>query len=89
MLNQSIETLLVGRMTSIGTTFIPVIFTDAQTGEHFRIVLYAIVVPKLFMGMFIGRSARFLGSEAWGPEGVMFTFDFGQGGVKKVRGIGL
>jgi hypothetical protein len=78
-------------MTSIGTTFIPVIFTDAKTGERIRVVLYALVVPKLFMGMFIGasKSAGFLQSSGWGPEGVMYTFDFGQGGVRKIKGIGL
>jgi hypothetical protein len=74
-------------MKSIGTTFIPVILTDAQTGEKIRIVLYAIVVPNLFMGMFIGGSSKFLKSSSWGPEGIMYTFDFGPGGVKQVKGI--
>jgi hypothetical protein len=75
-------------MKSIGTTFFPVILTDALTGERIRIVLYAIVVPNLFMGMFIGGSAQFLESQLWDSDGVMYTFDFGQGGVRKVKGIG-
>ncbi|KAF9471774.1 hypothetical protein BDN70DRAFT_767240, partial [Pholiota conissans] len=41
-------------MTSIGSTFIPLILTNRTTGKKFRVVLYAIVLPKMFMGMFIG-----------------------------------
>ena len=74
-------------MRSIGTTFIPVIFTDAQTGESIRVVLYAIVVPSLFMGMFIGMSVNFFKSQSWGDGTVMHTFDFGRGKERKIRGI--
>jgi hypothetical protein len=74
-------------MTSIGTTFFPFILSDAETGEQMKIVLYAIVVPRLLMGMFIGRSADFCKMEEWSSEGVMYTFDFGQRGVRKVKGM--
>ena len=72
-------------MKSIGTTFFPVILTDALTGERIRIVLYAIVVPNLFMGMFIGASAQFLESQLWDSDGVMYTFDFGQEGLQDLN----
>lgn len=85
---QSITTLTgSGSMTSLGTTFFPVILTDAETGEQIRIVVYALVVPTLFMGMFIGRSAEFCREEWWEFGSVTFTFDFGQGGVRKVKGM--
>jgi hypothetical protein len=84
--NQTIETITGTAMTSIGTTFIPIIFTDEETRERIRVVLYAIVVPKLFMGMFIGRSSGFIESEAWTFGAVTYKFDFGQGGVRKVKG---
>jgi hypothetical protein len=77
MSNQTIETLTVGPMKSIGTTFIPVVFTEMQTGESFRVVLYAIVVPNLFIGMFIGQSARFIKAMERGRRGIIYTFDFG------------
>jgi hypothetical protein len=84
---QSIEMIAGGPMTSMGTTFFPVILTDKETGERMRIVLYTIVVPKLFMGMFIGRSADFCKEEMWSSGGVVFTFDFGQAGERKVKGM--
>ena len=87
MANQTITTITNKTMKSVGTTFIPVILTDAQTREKIRIILYAIVIPNLFMGMFIGGSSKFLKSSSWGPEGIMYTFDFGQGGVRQVKGI--
>ena len=39
------------------------------------------------MGMFIGGSSKFLESSSGGPEGIMYTFNFGQGGVRQVKGI--
>jgi len=85
--DQTIQTLTSGPMKSIGTTLIPVIFTDEETKEKIRVVLYAIVVPNLFMGMFIGGSVGFLESQAWSFGKVIYTFDFGEGGVRKIKGI--
>ncbi|KAF8188740.1 hypothetical protein BJ912DRAFT_1143343 [Pholiota molesta] len=50
---QAVATLTAGDMRSIGTTLFPLLLTDYTTGEKFRIVLHAIVLPNLFMGMFI------------------------------------
>jgi hypothetical protein len=62
-------------MVSVGTTFLPFILTDAETGERMRVVLYAIVVPKLLMGMFIGRPNDFWKGEVWsGRCDVHFRF---------------
>jgi hypothetical protein len=61
-----VETLGGGDMRSIGTTFLPLILTNYTTGEKFRIVLHAIVLPDLFMGMFIG----------FGGDGVVSTMEY-------------
>jgi len=74
-------------LTSIGTTHFPFIISDADTGEKLRIVLYAIVVPRLLVGMFIGNPVDFLHSQKWHSGDVTFTFDFGQGGRRNVKGI--
>ncbi|KIL54592.1 hypothetical protein M378DRAFT_1052863 [Amanita muscaria Koide BX008] len=84
---QSVELLMGGPVISVGTTFLPFILTDAETGSRMRIVLYAFVVPKLLMGMFIGRPNDFWREESWASGGVTFTFDFGQGGVHRVKGM--
>jgi hypothetical protein len=84
---QSIEMIAGGPITSIGTTLLPFVLSDADTGEQLRIVLHAIVVPRLLMGMFISNSVDFLRLQAWSPKGVMFTFDFGQGGQRRVKGM--
>jgi hypothetical protein len=73
-------------MTSIGTTLFPFILSGAETGERLRIVLYAIVIPRMFVGMFIGRPIDFWHSEVW-KSGVTFTFDFGHGGLRKIKGM--
>ncbi|KAJ7505261.1 hypothetical protein B0H11DRAFT_412104 [Mycena galericulata] len=73
--------------TSIGSTFLPFILTTT-TGERIRLVLHALVLPNLFMGMFIGNRVSWLKSEAWGRgNGPRYTFDFGQAGQCEVQGI--
>ncbi|PPQ87420.1 hypothetical protein CVT25_008116 [Psilocybe cyanescens] len=52
---QEIQNLTSEPLYSIGTALIPVILTNADTGEKFRIVLHAIVVPNLYIHMFIGQ----------------------------------
>ncbi|KAJ7761528.1 hypothetical protein DFH07DRAFT_883564 [Mycena maculata] len=85
---QSVSFGLLGTSTnSIGTTLLPFILT-AKTGERIRLVLHALVVPNLFMGMFIGRPISWWKSEVWGGgKGPLFTFDFGQAGSYEVQGI--
>lgn len=65
---------------AIGSTIMPIVFTNARTGKKFCIKLYALVLPKLMMGMFIGEGSatyfRMLKREA----GMMkWVFDFGNG----------
>lgn len=86
----AVETLTSGMMTSIGTTFIPLILTDQDTGEKIRIVLHAIVLPSLFMNMFIGTiGGELVRSTAWGSDGPVFGFNFGPSpdDLTYVRGI--
>jgi hypothetical protein len=84
---QSIQMITGGHITSIGTTLFPFVLSDAETGERLRIVLHAIVVPRLLVGMFIGNPVDFVRSQVWDSDGVMFTFGFGQGGPRRVRGM--
>jgi hypothetical protein len=76
-------------MKSVGTTFMPVTFTDTTTKQKFRIVLYALVVPNMSIGMFIGQGADFISKFQSGPGlgKSIYTFDFGEGGVYKVKGL--
>ncbi|KAJ7149330.1 hypothetical protein C8R43DRAFT_888163 [Mycena crocata] len=80
--------LVGGSAKIIGTILLPFILTTI-TGERIRLVLHALVLPKLFMGMFIGKGGQsWLQSEAWGRgNGPLYTFDFGQAGEHKVQGI--
>jgi hypothetical protein len=86
---QKVETLTVGNLQSIGTTLIPFILTNKDTCEKFRIVLSAIVLPNLFMGMFIGANGGdIVRTTQWGHNGVVFGFSFGEPDVVvKVQGI--
>jgi len=76
-------------LKAIGTTFFPIILTNAQTQERIRLILHAFVLPKLLMGMFIGRgTATFLRVESWSGGSPRFTFDFGGGlGEIEVQGV--
>jgi hypothetical protein len=71
--NQVKEMITGGPRKYIGTTLIPVILTGAQVGASIRIALYAIVVPKLFIAMFVGRTTKFLDSEEWSEGGLMYV----------------
>jgi len=44
---------------AIGSTILPVILKDGDTGQPFRVKLFALVVPDLRMGMYIACSAPF------------------------------
>ncbi|KAH9484604.1 hypothetical protein JR316_0004086 [Psilocybe cubensis] len=50
---QEVESF-AGVLRSLGTTLFPLILKNAKTGESFRVVLHAIVLPKLYIHMFIG-----------------------------------
>jgi hypothetical protein len=89
---QDVETLMSGTMKSAGTTFIPLMLKNKDTGENIRVVLYAIVLPNLFMNMFIAgpSNASFVRISSLGHvEGQVFGFGFGDGDddITYVRGI--
>lgn len=70
----------------IGTTLVPIIFKNADTKEKFRIVLHAIVVPKLVTPMFIGASSGCLiRSRSYGPDGVEYHFNFSDDEKEDIR----
>ncbi|EDR14529.1 uncharacterized protein LACBIDRAFT_305211 [Laccaria bicolor S238N-H82] len=86
---QTIPYIMGQPFKAIGTTFFPIVLTNAQTQEHIRLVLHAFMVPKLLMGMFIGKgTATFLKIEAWSGGRPRFTFDFSGGlGEIEVQGV--
>ncbi|KAJ7768350.1 hypothetical protein B0H16DRAFT_1307798 [Mycena metata] len=88
---QAVEfTVMGGTQEIIGTTLLPWILTTTS-GERIRLVLHALVLPKLFMGMFIGNGGlSWLKSESWGGgRGPQFSFDFGQSGKCTAGDLGL
>lgn len=72
---------------TIGTALVPIILTDAETSQKFRIVLYALVLPNMRMGMFISQGSEFIKSLVVGGGEFEYMFDFGNGGLRKVKGI--
>ena len=51
-----IPLLLGDPLTTLGSVFFPFLLTNLDTGERMRYVLKALVVPDMFMSMFIGES---------------------------------
>lgn len=45
-------------MTTIGSVFIPFLLRNLETGERMRYILRAMVVPGLFMPMFLGCNSQ-------------------------------
>jgi len=69
----------------MGSTIMPIVFTNAETGERFCIKLYALVLENLLMGMFIGTfGSRFLETRGMSPEKDTFTMKFPNGQKVKV-----
>ncbi len=69
---------------SIGSTIMPFILTDRNTGTSFRLKVRALVVPKLLLGMFIGTSGGIVKSQKYdrkdgGGMSCVFTVDLGNG----------
>ncbi|KAF9560289.1 hypothetical protein CPC08DRAFT_723452 [Agrocybe pediades] len=78
---QAIGTLFgPGDLKCIGSIFFPLILTNKETGQRFRIVLRTLVMPNLLMSMYIGNGGHtdgILRYEAWEPgSGPTFGFDF-------------
>jgi len=78
---------LTGENKALGSTIMPIVMTDSETGHKFCIKLYALVMENLFMGMFIGQSGmNYLKSEQWGSGGkIVRVFDFGDNKVARVE----
>jgi hypothetical protein len=66
--------------TPLGSTIMPIVLTDATTGQKFCIKLYALVLESLLMGMFIGSGGiDFIKSMSGGGGKVTYQMDFGDG----------
>ncbi|EKM52896.1 uncharacterized protein PHACADRAFT_212097 [Phanerochaete carnosa HHB-10118-sp] len=76
-----VETILSGNMTAIGSVFLPFLLKNKETGERMRYILRAIVLPGLFMPMFISGNERSVVEQAAysGREGPVFTLKCGDG----------
>ncbi|KAF9040366.1 hypothetical protein BDZ89DRAFT_1060458 [Hymenopellis radicata] len=71
-----------GSQTAIGSTIIPVILKNADTGKLFKIKIYALVLENLLMGMFIGQGSAGTASQEWSREGVAHFFNFGHEDIR-------
>ena len=68
-----------GTQETLGSTLLPILLTDASSGQKFRVVLYANVLENLLIPVFIGQSREtvpFLASQGWGASGPTYTFNF-------------
>ena len=55
----------------------PIVLTDATTGQKFCIKLHALVMESLLMGMFIGEGGiDFIESTSWGTGAVTYGMSF-------------
>jgi len=87
MADQHVEYIMGDGFDTIGTALVPMILTDAETSQKFRIVLYALVLSDMRMGMFISQGLDFIQDYVGGSKDYEYTFDFGNGGLRKVKGI--
>jgi hypothetical protein len=71
---------------AVGTAFVPIVLTDAETSQKFRIVLYALVLPDMRLGMFIAQGSKFVEGCLDDGDGPVYTFNFGKGGIRNVDG---
>ena len=72
----------------IGSIIMPIILINAETNTRFRIKLYALVLPRLLMGIFIGSGTakEYLRTSAYLPDGgILWTFEFRKGESTKIE----
>jgi len=85
---QKVEFLMGSPQETLGTTILPFILT-ATDGKPFIMKLFMHVLPRMLMGMFIGRStAPYLTREAWSGGKPSYEFDL-NGQVVRVAGPNL
>ncbi|CAA7263948.1 unnamed protein product [Cyclocybe aegerita] len=72
---------------AIGSIIMPIILTDAEGNTQFRIKLFALVMPELLMGMFIGyeSAGEYWRSALHGGGKVVYEFEFKPGQITKVE----
>jgi len=79
-LNKVEFTVSGGSQKPLGSTIMPIILTDATTGQKFCIKLHALVMESLLMGMFIGDGGiDFIESSSWGGGTVTYAMSFWNG----------
>jgi hypothetical protein len=85
----SSASFLIGEPQSpIGSIIMPVVLINADTGTRFRIKLYALVLPRLLMGMFIGSGTakEYLRTCQTFRDGrILWSFEFRDGEITKVE----
>ncbi|KAK7049836.1 hypothetical protein VNI00_005266 [Paramarasmius palmivorus] len=81
----SVSFMTGGSQKVIGSTIVPIVLTDEETGQRFCIKLYALVMENLLMGMFIGEGGiNFIEAGSWGRGKIEYDMDFGNGKRAKV-----
>lgn len=76
-------TFLLGQSAStLGQVFVPILLANAKNGERFRIVIYAYVLEKMSMGMFISHP-RWIEETVYKKDGWGHICNFGEGNAGK------
>ena len=85
-------TFLIGQAANaLGQVYVPILLTNAQNGERFRVVLQAYVLEEMSMGMFISHPS-WIEETSCKKDGFEHICNFGEGSAAKgdvimVKGI--
>lgn len=82
---QSVDMMLGGDQKALGTTFVPLLLKNADTGKRFRVVLQAYVMENLSMGMFISQP-HWIPTWQFEAQGMQYNCDFRNGERIKLMG---
>ncbi|KAL0570913.1 hypothetical protein V5O48_011053 [Marasmius crinis-equi] len=73
----SVAFVLSGPQNALGSTIMPVVLINAETGKPFCVKLHALVMEDLLMGMFIGIHDSIFTQQAWDAERITYRLALG------------
>ena len=80
-----VEFMMGGSAKALGTTFVPILLRNAETGNLFRIKLHAYVLPRLRIPMFISHPRWIRESSYDAGRDNIHSCDFGTDGIVKLK----
>ena len=76
-------TFLIGQAANaLGQVYVPILLTNAQNGERFRVVLQAYVLEEMSMGMFISHP-KWIEKTLFEKDAWEYICNFGDGNAGK------